>query len=259
MKRNLWKVVIGLLAGIGIVVLNMTVLPVERGVSYVPVESQPKALPILGHVPKDDLTVQISGGEEHGSMSDNYYGGPDHNLFVSWDMGVRAEIGSGNAEWSSTRFTIQTNALPETSDGHLKCAQIAVDWRIPPFESHYDMRRLVNCDDFSTAIWTFNERDTDNSTDGGPEDCVGAREVPCISPMGRVQMAMYIPHLIGDSSIVGPIQCRVFPGGVALSDCKTWHPWGQLSSSRTKIRFSDGSTGFSGSLNATDADQKVKY
>lgn len=238
------RIVLIALAVLAVILVQTLFLPVKPGLS------------IIDPRHKDDLTVQVTGGDEHGTMLDNYYGGPNHDVYIEWDMGKREEVGSGNAVWSKTTFTIATGDLPDTPDGHTKCVQAAVDWRIPPFANHYDMRRMVVCKPHSAMSWTFSERDTDNSTDGGPEDCVGAREVPCVSPMGRVQMSMYVPYYFGtDRAIVGPIQCRVFPGGVALSDCKSWHPWGQLASSRTKIMYSGGGIDYVGSLNATSPDQ----
>lgn len=244
-KRVVTVGLVGLAAAAVVVVLQITVLPVQPG---------------LGISDKrDPITVQVSGNDEYGTMSDAFYGGPDHNMYAFWDMGVREEVGSGDARWSEITLSLHAANLPDDADGHLKCPQIAVDWRLPPFENHYDMRRLVNCNDFSTVQWTFSERSTDNSTDGGPEDCVGAREVPCVSVMGRVQFAMYIPYYFGsDRAITGPIECRVFPGGVALADCTSWDPWGQLAASRTKIMYSGGGVDYAGSLNATSPDTKRK-
>lgn len=195
--------------------------------------------------PKDQSTMQNAGDSDHGSSWDYGFGGPSHYVYASWDRGNRLSVTAGNGVWSEITLRIDTNNLPDDQYGQNTCVQVAVDWRVPPGENHYDSRVLRNCDPNSTATWTFSEKATQNT----PPDCYnGGLQVPCSSPMGRVQFARWVP---ADLAVVGPIDCRAM-AGVAFSDCTSWDPWCPYNACRSKTRFRDGSSSVYGSLDATD-------
>lgn len=207
------------------------------------------ALTLAPSVHASDGKVISSGGDgAHGTFQDTAYGGPDHFMYAEWDQGNHDRIGSGTAVQSTIFLSIDANYLPDTPAGHHTCVQIAVDWRVPSFENHYDARILVDCQAYSHVEWHFNEGDTNNSPGG--KYCLwfpGGYDVPCSSPMGRVQFARY-DRTTGD--VIGPIDCRAM-SGVALSDCTDWRPFGSLPVSRIKERNTGGTITY-GSLDATN-------
>lgn len=197
---------------------------------------------------RDDDTTVSTGDGDHGTFSDCCYGGPNHHMGAVWDRGNAVAIASGDAEWSSIHLSIHAGALPDTPAGHHVCVQVAVDWRVPLLAPHYDARILRVCKPNGDLVWDFSEKSTNGDCNGG---IAGGIDVPCSSPMGRVQFARFDSTT---NDVIGPIECRTM-AGVAMSDCTSWNPWGNLNAVRLRMMLVGGSTTTIGSLDATDPNR----
>lgn len=207
---------------------------------------------------RDPSTLIKTGDADQGAMIDHAYGGPNADMEASWNKGNRDYInctgpacaGQDNPVWSTIHIEIHADSLPDTATGHATCLQVSVDWRVPLYENHYDMRAGRVCKPFGALIWNFSEKDTNNQPreDCSPTNTILQPRVPCSSPMGRVQFARYDR---ATGNIIGPIECRAM-AGIDAVDCENWNPWGNPDASRMKILQQDGQTIFKGSLDATN-------
>lgn len=119
---------------------------------------------------------------------------------------------------------IENHALPDYQ-GRNTCAQVFLDWDTPDgaWRDHYDGRLLRNCQP-NTIHWIsgvdgFIEPDDACAVPSGsfPPSFIPGE---CDMPMGRVQIARYVPSL--DRVVDDSKECWYREAGHTLSDCESW-------------------------------------
>lgn len=196
-----------------------------------------------------------SGGGNAGHVdAPNYYNGKA-DIFMGWTRA--SEDGSGTGHLSG--YVRITGVLPVVNT-HKQCIQVAVDWKRPAGENHYDVRITRNCDDSGTPTTVrigFNQGSTGDFYEPNPICQNVTQPANCDMPMGRVQIARYVPFT--GQVIQSSILCGTF-SGIAISDCSTWNPSCPIDKKGAScwIRNADGGTTFHSGGVATDPDRKRK-